>query len=110
MNSKHYSVTAIRLPEAASIRSACAATVGRLGMKTAQQLQSTPDTVVGSRIHIFKIDVKTAHEIALGKDDSQLDIRLPVLHDPATAAAGSTLRLTRTTPRISPTRGVPWTH
>ena len=69
------------------------AIVGRLGIKTAQQLQNAPDAAVGGRIYMFKIYAKTAHEVVLGEDDSHLDFRLSVLHEPATTAAGSTPRL-----------------
>ena len=136
MNSTDFSVTAVALPEAASIRTMYASTdladayairlpahassdpeqlarlilsnqapwvgqlmrmrdaiVGRLGIKTAQQLQNAPDAAVGGRIYMFKIYAKTAHEVVLGEDDSHLDFRLSVLHEPATTAAGSTPRL-----------------
>ena len=69
------------------------AIVGRLGIKTAQQLQNAPDARHAGRIHLFKVYAKTAHEIVVGADDSHLDFRLSVLHEPATAAAGSTPRL-----------------
>ena len=136
MNSTDFCVTAVALPEAASIRTMYASTdladayairlpahassdpeqlarlilsnqapwvgqlmrmrdaiVGRLGIKTAQQLQNAPDAAVGGRIYMFKIYAKTAHEVVLGEDDSHLDFRLSVLHEPATTAAGSTPRL-----------------
>ena len=136
MNRLDFSVTAVALPEAASIRTLYTTTdladayaiqlpahastdpeqlarfvlsnqarwvgqlmrvrdaiVGRLGLKTAQQLQNAPDADLGGRIYIFKIYGKSAHEIVLGEDDSHLDFRLSVLHEPATAAAGSTPRL-----------------
>lgn len=136
MTSTDFSVTAVALPEAASIRTMYASTdladayairlpahassdpeqlarlilsnqapwvgqlmrmrdaiVGRLGIKTAQQLQNAPDAAVGGRIYMFKIYAKTAHEVVLGEDDSHLDFRLSVLHEPATTAAGSTPRL-----------------
>ena len=136
MNSTDFSVTAVALPEAASIRTTYASTdladayairlpahassdpeqlarlilsnqapwvgqlmrmrdaiVGRLGIKTAQQLQNAPDAAMGGRIYMFKIYAKTAHEVVLGEDDSHLDFRLSVLHEPATTAAGSTPRL-----------------
>ncbi|MBC7731001.1 MAG: DUF2867 domain-containing protein [Bacteriovorax sp.] len=136
MNSTDFSVTAVALPEAASIRTIYASTdladayairlpahassdpeqlarlilsnqapwvgqlmrmrdaiVGRLGIKTAQQLQNAPDAAMGGRIYMFKIYAKTAHEVVLGEDDSHLDFRLSVLHEPATTAAGSTPRL-----------------
>ena len=136
MNSTDFCVTAVALPEAASIRTMYASTdladayairlpahassdpeqlarlilsnqapwvgqlmrmrdaiVGRLGIKTAQQLQNAPDAAVGDRIYIFKVYAKTAHEVVLGEDDSHLDFRLSVLHEPATTAAGSTPRL-----------------
>ena len=136
MTSTDFSVTAVALPEAASIRTMYASTdladayairlpahassdpeqlarlilsnqapwvgqlmrmrdaiVGRFGIKTAQQLQNAPDAAVGGRIYMFKIYAKTAHEVVLGEDDSHLDFRLSVLHEPATTAAGSTPRL-----------------
>ena len=136
MHDEDFSVTAVALPEAASIRSIYASTdladayairlpahastdpeqlarfvlsnqapwvgqlmrvrdaiVGRLGIKTAQQLQNAPDASHEGRIYIFKIYAKTAHELVLGEDDSHLDFRLSVLHEPATAAAGNAPRL-----------------
>ena len=136
MQDNIFSVTAVALPEATSIRSTYASTdladayairltahastdpeqlarfiflhqahwvgqlmrvrdaiVGRLGLKTAQQLQNAPDVARGGRIHIFKIYAKTAHEIVLGEDDSHLDFRLSVLVEPANGAAGGTPRL-----------------
>ncbi len=71
----------------------CDAIVGRLGIKTAQQLQNAPDAAVGGRIYIFKIYAKSAHEVVLGEADSPLDFRLSVLHEPAATAAGSTPRM-----------------
>ena len=136
MHENDFSVSAVALPEAASIRDTYASTdladayaiglpahastdpeqlarfvllhqapwvgqlmrvrdaiVGRIGLKTAQQLEHAPDAARGGRIGIFRIYARTAHEIVLGEDDSHLDFRLSVPHHPATAAAGSTPRL-----------------